>query len=235
MSWLEATADLLEVARAILREQVMPGLDADRRYTAVMVANALAIAARELDQGGRARAEEQALLAEFLGQSAATLPELRRRLCRELRDGAVLADRPDELRTLFRKVVHARLTISNPDARNANAPPARHTGQLHRRASAAYAVAKKACPTVPSSEPDAAACEKVAPCSIARNTAMGPDVSGSPTSQPPVACPNRRLTSVATRMSVGVVKSLKRRMTKAGGGGDRKGRRGRTPSAAERD
>lgn len=115
MSWLEATADLLKVARAILREQVMPGLDADRRYTAVMVANALAIAARELDQGGRARAEEQALLAEFLGQSAATLPELRRRLCRELRDGAVLANRPDELRILLRKVVHARLAISNPD------------------------------------------------------------------------------------------------------------------------
>lgn len=115
MSWLDATADLLEVARATLREQVMPGLDADGRYTAAMVANALAIATRELDQGGRARVEEQVLLAEFLHQPAATLPELRCRLCRELRDGAALANRPDELRTLLRKVVHARLAISNPD------------------------------------------------------------------------------------------------------------------------
>jgi hypothetical protein len=35
-------------------------------------------------------------------------------LCRELRDGAVLANRPEELRMLLRKTVHARLAISNP-------------------------------------------------------------------------------------------------------------------------
>ena len=115
MSWLGATADLLEVARTVLREQVMPALDGGGRFEAAMVANAMAIAIREIEQGGTARAAEQALLAEFLGVPTATLPELRRQLCRELRDGAVLADRPDELRTLFRKVVHARLAISNPD------------------------------------------------------------------------------------------------------------------------
>ncbi len=116
MSWLGATADLLEVARTVLREQVMPALDGGGRFEAAMVANAMAIAIREIEQGGTARAEEQALLAEFLGvPTATTLPELRRQLCRELRDGAVLADRPDELRTLLRKVVHARLAISNPD------------------------------------------------------------------------------------------------------------------------
>ena len=115
MSWLDATADLLEVARAALREQVMPGLDADRRYTAAMVANAVAIATRELEQGGRARAEERALLAGFYGTPSATLAELRRRLCRDLRDGTVLASHHDELRTLLGKVVHARLATSNPD------------------------------------------------------------------------------------------------------------------------
>ena len=115
MSWLGATADLLEVARTVLREQVIPALDGGGRFEAAMVANAMAIAIREIEQGSTTRAEEQALLAEFLGVPTATLPELRRRLCRELRDGVVLADRPDELRTLLRKVVHARLTISNPD------------------------------------------------------------------------------------------------------------------------
>jgi hypothetical protein len=115
MSWLDATPDLLEVARRTLREQVMPSLEGGARYEAAMVANAMVIAIREIELGGRIRAEEQVLLAEFLGTPAAALPQLRRRLCRELRDGAVLTNRPDELRTLLRKLVHARLAVSNPE------------------------------------------------------------------------------------------------------------------------
>ena len=115
MSWLDATAGLLAVARATLRELVMPALDGGGRYEAAMVANAMAIAIRELELGPGARAEEQALLARFYQTPTGTLPELRRRLCQELRAGAVLENRPDELRILLRKVVHARLAISNPD------------------------------------------------------------------------------------------------------------------------
>ena len=115
MSWLDATADLLKVARAELRERVTPSLNAGGRYEAAMVANAMAIAIRELELGPGARAEEQALLAGFYQTPTGTLPELRRRLCQELRAGAVLENRPDELRILLRKVVHARLAISNPD------------------------------------------------------------------------------------------------------------------------
>ena len=115
MSWLDATADLLEVARGTLREQVMPALDGGARYEAAMVANALAIAIREIEIGGKVHAEEQVLLAEFLDAPTATLSELRRLLCRKLRDGAVPADRPDALPTLLRRLVHARLAISNPD------------------------------------------------------------------------------------------------------------------------
>ena len=115
MSWLDATADLLAVARTTLREQVMPDLDGGGRYEAAMVANAMAIAIRELELGPGARADEQALLAGFYQMPSGTLLELRRRLCRDLRTGAVLENRPDELRILLRKVVHARLAISNPD------------------------------------------------------------------------------------------------------------------------
>ena len=115
MSWLDATSDLLKVARSTLRERIAPALDAGGRYEAAMLANALAIAIRELEQGSGARAEEQDLLARFYGTSAATLPDLRRRLCHDLRTGAVMASRPDELRTLLHRVVHARLAISNPD------------------------------------------------------------------------------------------------------------------------
>lgn len=115
MSGLDATADLLAVARSTLRERVMPALDADGRYEAAMVANAMAIAIRELELGPAARAEERALLADFYRAPTAALPDLRRRLCEDLRAGAVFESRPDELRILLRRVVHARLAISNSD------------------------------------------------------------------------------------------------------------------------
>ena len=60
MSWLDATADLLRVARETLREQVMPTLKSDARYEAAMVGNAVAIAIREIEVGDRVRAEERA-------------------------------------------------------------------------------------------------------------------------------------------------------------------------------
>lgn len=112
MSWLDATAGLLAVARATLRERVMPGLVADHRHDAAMVANALAIASRELALGGEARAREQALLGELYGSPTATLDTLRRRLCSDLRAGR-FAD-TNELRDLLARLVHARLAISNP-------------------------------------------------------------------------------------------------------------------------
>ena len=92
----------------------MPGLEGGGRYEAAMVANAMAIAIRELELGGghapRSRpcsANSTAALRRLAGAAP--------RLCQELRDGTVLENRPDELRTLLSKVVHARLAISNPD------------------------------------------------------------------------------------------------------------------------
>jgi Domain of unknown function (DUF6285) len=114
MSYLAATADLLKVARDSLRERVMPGIDAEVRYEAAMVANAMAIAIRELELGPGIRAEERALLAGFLGSSEATLLELRRRLCRDLRAGRWAQERAEELCGMLERIVHARLAISNP-------------------------------------------------------------------------------------------------------------------------
>lgn len=115
MSYLDATADLLKVARDTLRDTVAAGLPADRRYDAAMVGRALSIAVRELELGAETRAAERALLGGFYDWPEGTLPQLRARLCRDLRAGAILADRPDELRQLLREVVHARLAISSPD------------------------------------------------------------------------------------------------------------------------
>jgi hypothetical protein len=114
MSHLAATADLLKVARGSLRERVMPQVEAEARYDAAMVANAMAIAIRELELGPRARAEERGLLGEFMGEPAASLDQLRRRLCHELRSPSFAAEHAEELRCLLERLVHARLAISNP-------------------------------------------------------------------------------------------------------------------------
>ena len=114
MSHLHATGDLLAVARAALRERVMPRLDEEGRYEAAMVANAMAIAIRELELGPGVQAEERTLLGEFYGTEA-PLAELRRRLCLDLRAGRFAAARAGELRDLLARLVHARLAISNPD------------------------------------------------------------------------------------------------------------------------
>jgi hypothetical protein len=114
MSHLGASADLLKVARDALRETVAPELGAEARYHAAMIANAMAIAIRELELGPEVRAAERRLLGGFYDGSEATLPELRARLCRDLRAGAVLEERPGDLRALLQELVDARLAISNP-------------------------------------------------------------------------------------------------------------------------
>lgn len=60
-------ADLIEAARRALAEEVLPSLTGRPRYVALMVANALGIAAREIGEAdGLASAE-----ADFLGQDSA--------------------------------------------------------------------------------------------------------------------------------------------------------------------
>jgi hypothetical protein len=108
---------LLAVARAALRERVMPRLDGEGRYEAAMIANAMAIAIREVELGTSIRAEERELLAAFYGGGPAELDELRRRLCRDLRAGSIASGRAAELDGLLERLVRARLAISNPEYR----------------------------------------------------------------------------------------------------------------------
>src|SRR4030042_339479 len=64
----------------------------------------------------------------------------------------------------------------------------------------AYATQKTATAMSPSRVPQAAWAAKAGSCSAARNTDTGPDVKGSPATQPPTPGPQRRATSVATAM-----------------------------------
>lgn len=116
MSEGQRLAGLLAVARDALRRELLPGLTAEQRYQAAMIANAMAIAARALAAGDELEARQRDALAAFLGAPAtAPLDRLRRRLARELREGLVPAEREAALRAVLHAYVLARLEISAPD------------------------------------------------------------------------------------------------------------------------
>src|SRR5438093_4336 len=62
-------------------------------------------------------------------------------------------------------------------------------------------------------EPRTPARANAAPWSSARKKTMGPDVSGSPTNQPPTPCPQRRPATLAAPMRAGVRTSLRTRLS----------------------
>src|SRR5256885_14858620 len=64
--------------------------------------------------------------------------------------------------------------------------------------------------------PTAAAAAKARPCSRARKKAIGAEVSGRPTSQPPTAGPQRRPPRLAVPIRTGVATSLRRKLSMPG-------------------
>lgn len=109
--------DLLEAARAALVNEVIPQLPADRRYPALMAANAIAISIRELD-GSASAAAERARLAALPGQAAGeSLAEANRRLAARIRAGA-FDEGPARAALLehLEATTRERLAVSNPKA-----------------------------------------------------------------------------------------------------------------------
>lgn len=108
--------DLLAIARQTLLQSIVPALPGALRYDALMIANAMAIAAREIELAARAEIRERAALAPLLGAVAQDLDlsALRSALCELIREGVFDAVRSDELRAALRDSVEARLAISNP-------------------------------------------------------------------------------------------------------------------------
>jgi hypothetical protein len=89
--------ELLIIARTVLREELMPLLPDERRYDALMVANAMAIAARQIAFGDAPERRERQSLAGLLGEpvdgdgamaGSAAVGDLTRRLSAEIRGGA---------------------------------------------------------------------------------------------------------------------------------------------------
>ena len=117
-------ASLLASARDALLREVVPSLDASSRYTALMVANAMAIAARELTLGEAALRREVELLRPLTMESVppsdpggADVRELRRIVAAAVRAGRY-DDAPHaaSLLAALRQIAAGRLAISNPKA-----------------------------------------------------------------------------------------------------------------------
>jgi len=119
---------LLDTARALLREELMPALPADKRHTALMIANAMAIAARQLRNGDAPERDELANLARILCLPAdhgdappaalrERLIERNRELCRWIRGGRTDAGRlRDTVRQHLLRTTRRKLEESNPKA-----------------------------------------------------------------------------------------------------------------------
>lgn len=111
-------AELLDTARRVLREELLPLLPAEQRHTALMVANALAIAARQLRAGDAPEQEERAALGRLLGYAEPLpgLDELNRELGRLLRAGGADPGTPlyQAVREHLHTVARQRVAESNP-------------------------------------------------------------------------------------------------------------------------
>ena len=129
MKNLPAGAALLAIARDALNTELRPHLQDEARYVAAMIANAIAIAAREIEVGDAPARDALERLDRLHGNAPRTLrgAELeaalaghQRRLAADIRAGRYDGD--DERRRALlehlRADVETRLRISNPKALN---------------------------------------------------------------------------------------------------------------------
>ena len=117
--------ELLEIARKTLVDDVLPRLPQELRYTGLMIANAMAIAARE-QAGGDAHAQaELARIGELLGERSqpqagealhAALADYNRRLADAIRAGRFDGARRAALVDHLEKTGADKLAIANPKA-----------------------------------------------------------------------------------------------------------------------
>ena len=135
MTDIPDASNLLATAREVLLADILPALPQERRHAALMIANAMAIAAREQREGAGALCRETARLRELLESagsaavaatvaapaSRASLPTdpdpLRRRLAEAIRSGAF--DEPPRDAALMDHLARTSAdwtAISNPKA-----------------------------------------------------------------------------------------------------------------------
>ena len=104
--------ELVTAVREFIENHALPQLQGHTAFHARVAANALAIVGRELEQGGRANAEELGRLKQLLGVEG-TLDELNRDLCRRLRSNQISWDDP-KLGVHLRETTLSKVAIDQP-------------------------------------------------------------------------------------------------------------------------
>ena len=108
---------LLEAARRLLLDELLALLPAERRYDGLMIANAMAIAARELRDAGAGSTAAAQRLGAFFEDATAAPDALARRLVVDIRAGRFDdGSARERLIGLLRAELRGRLAISNPKA-----------------------------------------------------------------------------------------------------------------------
>lgn len=110
------TRDLLTEARQVLLDSLVPGLAGEQKYQALMIANAMGMAIREIAQReqGEPEATDRALSQFLAGHELPDDPSQgEQTLARALRDRRLDGADP-ELRSVLRGMTEARLRINNP-------------------------------------------------------------------------------------------------------------------------
>jgi hypothetical protein len=79
-------AELLAIAREVLRKELLPLLPKDRAYDALMIANAMSVAERQLQNGDAAQQEEAHALSALL-DSQSGLADLNKEFAKRIRAG----------------------------------------------------------------------------------------------------------------------------------------------------
>ncbi|WP_162906522.1 DUF6285 domain-containing protein [Algihabitans albus] len=105
--------ELLAEARRVLSQELAPNLTGEQRYTALLVAAAVAIVQRELETGEAPAEAEASALAKLLNMEG-SLTDLNAALSAALRSGRF--DRSDEVYALLQDIVGLRVQESNPNA-----------------------------------------------------------------------------------------------------------------------
>jgi hypothetical protein len=117
--------ELLEIARRTLLDQILPRLPEDLRYSALMIANAIAIASREHAAGDDDAQAELARLRVFFSERPkplagaalhVALAGYNRRLATEIRAGRFDAKERTALLGHLEKTTVDKLAVSNPKA-----------------------------------------------------------------------------------------------------------------------
>lgn len=107
-------ANLVSIALKTFREAILPAVPADQRFNALMIANALGIAERELLAGPSAEAPLETAVGGLLG-GAGRLSDQLPQLCAAIDAGTFDGpDRQRELRAVLMNITRARLAVTNP-------------------------------------------------------------------------------------------------------------------------